>query len=127
MHVIWLLPAMLAAAPHTTPTYSTASIVNAADNQSGPLAPNCIATIYGTGLAYTTRALAASDIRNNALPTVLPGTGLRVLVSGIPAGIYYVSPTQINFLVPANLLPGPADIQIALDGLAGPDILVQLT
>lgn len=135
MPIVWLVLATLAfgsfawagtSAPRDAPSYSGASIVNSADNQPGPLSPNCIASMYGTGLAYTTRAVAASDIHGGVLPTVLPGTGVRVLVSGIPASIYYVSPTQINFLVPSNLLPGPADIQVVLDALAGPDVSVQI-
>lgn len=113
-------------APRDAPSYSGASVVNAADNQPGPLAPNSIATIYGTGLAYTTRALSAGDVRAGVIPTVLPGTGLRVIVGGIGAGIYYVSPTQINFLVPNILLPGPTEVQIALDAIAGPAIPIQI-
>ena len=113
-------------ATREAPSYSGSSVVNAADNQPGPLAPNTIATIYGTGLAYTTRALTAGDVRGGVIPTVLPGTGLRVFVGGIGAGIYYVSPTQINFLVPNILLPGPTDVQIALDAIAGPSIPVQI-
>jgi uncharacterized protein (TIGR03437 family) len=108
------------------PYYSAASIVNSADNQSGMLAPNTIATIYGSGMAYNTRTLQTSDLVANLLPTVLSGTGVRVLVGGIPAGIYYVSPVQINFLVPSLLLPGPAGVQVVLDSLDGPLVTVQL-
>lgn len=110
----------------TGPVYSADSVVNAADNQPGSLAPNTIATIYGTGLAYTTRALSADDIRGGMLPTVLPGTGVRVLVGSLPANIYYVSPNQINLLVPASLLPGASVVQVVLDGHAGPQVPIQL-
>ena len=106
--------------------YSGASIVNAADNQPGPLAPNTIATIYGKDMAYATQALSISDIRGGLLPTVLPGTGVRVLVGGIAAGLYYVSPTQINFLMPSILIPGTSDVQVALDGKGGPDVKIQI-
>jgi uncharacterized protein (TIGR03437 family) len=108
------------------PFYSAASIVNSADNQAGALAPNTIATIYGSGMAYNTSALQASDIIANMLPTVLSGTGVRILVGGIPAGIYYVSPVQINFLIPSILLPGPVNVQLVLDSLDGPLVTVQL-
>src|SRR5260370_14519924 len=70
-----LVTLLLAAALQAAPSYSAASIVNAADNLAGPLAPNTIATIYGTGLAYGTKWLTADDIRGGLLPTVLPGTG----------------------------------------------------
>ena len=108
------------------PVYSGASIVNAADNLVEPLAPNTLATIYGKNLAYATVSLAPNDVSGDVLPTVLPGTGVRVLMGGIPANLYYVSPTQINFLVPPDLLPGATSVQMVIDGLAGPLIPLQL-
>ena len=113
-------------APREAPSYSGTSIVNAADNQSGWLAPNTIGTLYGSELAYTTRAMTADDIHGGVLPTVLPGTGVRILIGNIPAVIYYVSPGQINFLVPSLLLPVESHLQLVIDGRAGPDIKIQL-
>jgi uncharacterized protein (TIGR03437 family) len=107
------------------PSYSAASIVNAASQVAGQFAPNTLATLYGTGLAWTTRAMAQEDIRGDRLPTVLAGTGLRILVNNMPAYIYYVSPAQVNFLFPSNLLPGQAGLQLVLEGRAGP--LVEIT
>ena len=118
---------LLARTLHAAPSYSAAGIVNAADNLSGPLALNTIATIYGTGLAYGTKWLTVDDIRGGVLPTVLPGTGVRILVGGVLANLYYVSPFQINFLVPPNLLPGGSGVQVVIDGLSGPLIPIQLT
>jgi uncharacterized protein (TIGR03437 family) len=112
--------------PAEAPIYSADSLVNSADNQSGWLAPNTIATLYGKNLAYTTKTLTSDDVRGGFLPTVLPTTGVRILVNGLPGNPYYVSPTQINFLVPPNLLPGPATVQLVIDGLAGPPIPVTL-
>ncbi len=108
------------------PWYSEASIVNAASNQAA-FAPNTFVTIYGTGLAYSVRALAASDLHGDQLPTVLGGTGVRVFVNNIAVPIYYVSPTQINFLIPTNLLPGPAVIQTMLDAVYGPAVRLTVT
>ena len=113
-------------APPEAPSYSGTSIVNAADNQPGWLAPNTIGTLYGSELAYTTRALTSDDIRGGILPTVLPGTGVRILIGNIPAVIYFVSPGQINFLVPSLLLPVESHLQLVIDGRAGPDIKIQL-
>lgn len=115
-----------AIAPRVAPVYSAASIVNAADNQVEPLAPNTIATLYGTNLAYATASLNSSEVSGGVLPTVLPGTGVRIIVGGIVANLYYVSPTQINFLVPANLIPGNVNVQLAIDGLAGPSASVTI-
>ena len=62
------------------PVYTAASLVNAADNQAGWLAPNALATLYGKQLAYTTRTLLASDLHGEQLPAMLPGTGVSILV-----------------------------------------------
>src|SRR2546429_5758136 len=75
------------------PLYSADSLVNSADNQSGWLAPNAIATLYGRNLAYGTKTLTSDDIRGGLLPTVLPTPGGGVLVIGLPPNPYYVSPT----------------------------------
>ena len=108
------------------PSYSAASIVNSATNIPGALAPNTIATIYGENLAYTTKAISPDDIQNGLLPGVLPGTGVLVLIRNIPANIYFVSPKQINLLIPGNLLPGRAKLQLTLDGRAGPAVDITL-
>jgi uncharacterized protein (TIGR03437 family) len=116
----------LPAAADDAPTYSAASIVNAADNQTTTLAPNVITTIYGTGLSYVTLALRSSDMRGDELPNVLSGSGVWVLVGGLTANIYYVSPTQINFLVPASFQPTASNVQVVRDGTSGPLIPVRI-
>ena len=116
----------LALADGPSPTYTAAGIVNAADYAAGQLAPNTLASIFGTGLAYITKSATQADIRGGLLPTVLPGTGVHVLVGNLPANILYVSPKQINFLVPSSLLPGTVNVQVVLDSIAGPAIPVQI-
>lgn len=120
------IPMAAPSAPRDTPSYAANSVVNAADFQAGPLAPNAIGTLYGKGLSYTTEALSAQDINGGLLPTVLTGTGVRVLIGGLAANVFYVSPTQINFLVPIMLTPGHTDIQVVLNGITGPDIPLEL-
>lgn len=130
----WLLAALVSplllrageTAKYVAPTYSAASIVNNANNLSGALAPNTIVTLYGENLAYTTRALVPGDLTTGRIPTALPGTGVRVLIRNVPAGIYFVSPTQINLLVPCNLVPGDATLQLVQDGRAGPEVHIRL-
>ena len=124
--VIVALCFVAAFADAEAPLYSAASIANSADNQSGPLAPNTLATIYGQNLAYGTKALSSDDIKGGILPTVFPGTGVHVLIGNIVANLIYVSPTQINFLVPANLIPATVNAQVVVDGWAGPAIPIQL-
>ena len=109
------------------PAYSASSIVNAASNQAGPIAPNTIVSLYGTDLAFVTRGITPEDLRGQVLPTTLSGTGVRVLVGKLNANLYFISPTQINFLVPASLLAGPVDVQIGLDSRYGPAVKVNLT
>lgn len=125
--IAWLLLGCLPAAHNAelaAPTYSIASIVNAASNVAGALAPNTIATIYGLNLSFSTRAVSTQDIRDGFLPTVL--AGVRVLVGGLPANLYYVSPTQINFLIPSILLPGYVDLVVVRHGVAGPVVRIRL-
>ncbi|MFN7921071.1 MAG: hypothetical protein U0Q16_13305 [Bryobacteraceae bacterium] len=108
------------------PAYSPSSIVNAASSEPGPLSPNGIGTLFGQNLAYVTRALQSDDIRDNRLPTQLTGAGVRVLIANIPAFLYFVSPRQVNFLVPSNLRTGNYDLQLVLDGRAGPSVRVEI-
>jgi uncharacterized protein (TIGR03437 family) len=113
--------------PRDAPVYSAASIVNAADNQSGALAPNAIGTIYGANLAYGTAGLTQSDIQGGTLPIVLGDSETEVFIGNYAADLYYVSPTQINFLVPPMMLPGPVSFRLVIDGLVGPVIPLKLT
>ncbi len=75
--------------------------VNAADFHLGPLAADSIVAAFGLNLAN--RIDAAQSL---PLPTSLAGTTLTV--NGIPAPLFYVSSTQINFVVPPTIDPGPA-------------------
>jgi uncharacterized protein (TIGR03437 family) len=108
------------------PLYVPSSIVNSANPEADGLAPNTIASIYGTDLAFTTRAVAETDVRAGIMPTTLPTTGVKVLIGGIPAHLYYVSPTQINFLVPSNLMPGNVNLQVGINSLYGPAVRVRI-
>jgi uncharacterized protein (TIGR03437 family) len=101
------------------PSYASSTVVNAASQQSGSFAPNTIATLYGKDLSYTTRAVEAGDVRDNLLPKVLPGTGVMVHIANTPSPLYFVSPGQVNFLVPANFKPGVHKLHVSLNGIAG--------
>jgi uncharacterized protein (TIGR03437 family) len=90
----------------TTPAYTAASIVNSATNLADALAPNAIATIYGTDLSYGTDQASSANLVNHMLPEAL--AGVRVYVGNYLTSLYYVSPRQINFLIP-ELRPGDMD------------------
>ena len=88
------------------------------------LAPNAIATLYGTNLSYNTQAVTAADLEGGTLPTSV--AGVTVSVNGIPANLFYVSPTQINFLIPYTITAATAAIVVVRDGTAGPTVTVPL-
>jgi len=52
--------------------------------------------------------------------------GVTVSVNGIPANLFYVSPTQINFLIPYTITAATAAIVVVRDGTAGPTVTVPL-
>jgi uncharacterized protein (TIGR03437 family) len=112
--------------PREAPNYTAASIVNAADNLSGVLAPNAIGTIYGVNLSFDTAGLTPGDVQGGVLPITLGASETQVFVGNIPADLYYVSPTQINFLVPPNKLPVATTIRVTVDGRVGPEIPLML-
>lgn len=108
----------------TNPSYSTASIVNAATQITGTLAPNTIATIYGTYLSWTTHAVTAGDLNGGTLPTSLEG--VSVYVNGILSNLFFVSPGQINFLIPYEIVAMNATVYVARQGVAGPPVTIAL-
>jgi uncharacterized protein (TIGR03437 family) len=109
----------------SAPSYTTASIVHAATQTAEALAPNTIATLYGTNLSYTTHAAATADLNGGALPTTLEG--VNVYVHGIRSSLIYVSPGQINFLIPYELTALTADVYVVRQGVAGPAVTIQLS
>ena len=68
-------------------------------------------TIYGSGLAASTVVTPSAPF-----PTTLGN--VQVLIDGVPAPLYYVSPGQISAIVPSGSPFAVAKIQVALNGLA---------
>ena len=119
-----LLPLAVSAQSSGGPSYSAAGLVNAATGLPGPLAPNTLATLYGTNLAWVT---ASATLVDNQLPMKIVNAGTQVLFAGgTAARMLFVSPSQINFLVPASRKPGPTTLTVARDGFAGPTIPLTL-
>jgi uncharacterized protein (TIGR03437 family) len=106
------------------PSYSAGGLVQAAAQKAEPLAPNTLATLYGTNLSFTTRAASAADIVNGALPTVLEG--VSVFVNFLPVPMLYVSPAQVNFLIPYNIGGSSASLYVERQNLTGPVITVPI-
>lgn len=91
--------------PHTKPCDLCAggggagslNVVSAA-SFNPPAAPGSIATLFANpGQSLTSVTAPASG---TTLPTSISGT--QVLVNGTPTGLFYVSPNQINFLMPQS-------------------------
>lgn len=86
-------------------------LVSAADFSYGPMAAHSIVSAFGKHLALTTASASPP-----ALPTTLGGCSVSVedqtgAVS--QAQIYYASPEQVNFVLPADLEAGSAIVTIA--------------
>ena len=96
----------------SAPVAATGNIVSAATSKAGPVAPNSWVTIYGSNLAATTRAWTDSDFLDGHIPFSIDG--VSVILTGAPRLAYvgYVSPTQINFLLPSDLSPGAVQVQV---------------
>jgi uncharacterized protein (TIGR03437 family) len=60
------------------------------------------------------------------MPVMLMGTGVSVFINNQAAPLFFVSPRQVNFLVPNNLLPGKVKISIVRQGMYGPAVEVWL-
>lgn len=117
------VPACLCAQASNAPNYTSAGIVNGASFTPG-LAPNTIVSIFGTNLSWDTAILQSSEISGGVMPTSLGD--VEVYFEGWPAYLYYVSPLQINLLVPSNLLSGTFQFWVVRQGTRGPMVTVTL-
>jgi uncharacterized protein (TIGR03437 family) len=87
------------------PTISANGLVNGASFQPGIVA-NSLATIFGASLTTFTDTWD-SGIVDGQFPTMVDDVTLTV--GGLPAYPDYISPGQINFVVP-DVAPGPQDV-----------------
>ncbi|MDX2031230.1 MAG: hypothetical protein SF339_11195 [Blastocatellia bacterium] len=74
------------------------SVLNAASFETGFVARGSAAFAQGTELSNGTASAPSLDY-----PLEL--AGVRVTAAGVPVGISYVSPTQVNFVLPNTLTP----------------------
>jgi uncharacterized protein (TIGR03437 family) len=103
-----------------TPEIRTSFGVISASNYGGfsALAPGTWMEIYGTKLATVLSqewgSGGTSDFIGNQAPTNVGGTS--VTIGGLPAFIYYVSPTQVNAQVPSGVGTGPQPVVVTTGG-----------
>jgi uncharacterized protein (TIGR03437 family) len=104
-------------APTAVPALQSGTLANGATYVAGGLVPGSWAQVKGTNLSTTARIWASSDFTGlgNGLPTNL--NGIQVMVNNQPAAVYYISPTQISFQVPAGIT-GTASVQVIANGVA---------
>jgi len=91
---------------------SPLTVTSGASFVAGPIAPDSIVSVFGSNLTTGTAA-ATSDPAG--LPTTLADTTVTIQDSQgtvRTAQLYYVSPTQINYLVPAATALGMARISV---------------
>jgi len=84
------------------------------------LAPGGISTLFGSGFTDGV-SVEASTL---PLPTELGG--VQVIVDGVPAGLFFVSPRQVNFQNPFEPGVGFTDVVLLRDGLVS-DVVSVLT
>ncbi len=79
----------------------TSTTVNGASFQSGAaMSPDTIASMFGTNMTTTTASAPAGQ------PLPISMGGVRVEVGGVQAQLFYVSPSQINFVIPSSTTSG---------------------
>jgi uncharacterized protein (TIGR03437 family) len=94
------------------PAISAGGVVHAA-SYVAVLAPGGIATLFGTNLA-------GEAVQASSLPLPRELGGVRVLVGGVAAPLFYVSPGQINFQTPFETAIGVTGVIVERDGLPSP-------
>jgi uncharacterized protein (TIGR03437 family) len=117
-------PVALAPDPLTTATPAITLVANA-EGGVATIAPNTWVEIKGSNLgpAGDIRTWETPDFVGGQLPTSLDG--LSVTVNGVPAYVYYISPTQVNVLTPPNALSGSVPVQVSDNGVISANFMVQ--
>ncbi len=95
------------------PAFGTLTILNGASFGHEPdnteaVAPDSIAVVRGSALAFSNEH--ALQLQDGSFPKTVGGT--TVTVNGRPAQMFFVSPSQVNFLVPANTELGTAQFVV---------------
>ena len=87
--------------PANTPAIGPGGVLNVA-SYLGAMAPGSLAVVFGSNLADAEHLVSPDP----DFPSLV--AGVSVNVNGVKAPLVYVSPTQINFQIPWETVPGPA-------------------
>jgi len=104
-----------------SPSITANGVVNGASFQPGVVSGSW-ATIVGSNLSPATDTWAKAIV-DGKLPDKLDG--VSVTIGFAPAYIYYISPGQINLIVPPDLGPGP--VQVTVKNSAGTSASMMVT
>ncbi|MBI1764277.1 MAG: DUF3500 domain-containing protein [Acidobacteria bacterium] len=99
--------------PLDTSAVAAVAITSAASYVSGALAPEAIGALFGTGLASGTVSASTTP-----LPTTLGNVQVQVKDSAGStrnAPLFFVSPAQLNFQIPAGTATGSATVNVVLN------------
>ena len=105
------------------PVVAANGVVNAASS-TGPIVPGALTTIFGTGLAATTRTWNPSDVVDGKLPTQLDGVSVEI--KGNSAYVYFVSPNQIDVIAPADTAEGTVRVIVTNNKVSAAPVVAQL-
>ncbi|MGA2879583.1 MAG: protease pro-enzyme activation domain-containing protein [Bryobacteraceae bacterium] len=86
----------------STVTPAIASVANGASFKSS-FAPGSILSVFGSQLSPVTQSASS-------VPLPISTSGVAVLVNGIAAPLYYVSPTQLNVQIPYETTAGTSAV-----------------
>ena len=95
-----IAPTFTASAPQ-----SSVTVVNAASYAADVVAPDSIAAAFGMFQTQDGQSAAPTSL---PLPSTL--NGIKININGVDAPLFYVSNSQINFLVPVLTNPGLANV-----------------
>lgn len=104
-------------APTLPPEFSAGSVVSAADFRPA-LAPGSLVSVFGARLSQGS-AVAGS------LPLPQQLNAVRVTLDGIPVALFFVSPSQINLLLPFGV-EGDVGLEIESAGVASSKADIEL-
>jgi uncharacterized protein (TIGR03437 family) len=108
--------------PNAAPVINPQATVHAFNPQiGGPLAPGTIIAVYGANLA-------SQVSQPHSIPLATSSGGTSVIIGGIAAPLYYVSPGQINVQVPFELDPAKQyQVVVSANGAIATPQTIQLT
>jgi uncharacterized protein (TIGR03437 family) len=106
-----LLGLTVGTASPNTPSIGVGGVITASGFGGFPsIAPGTFIEIYGTNLAADSRTWTAADFDGLNAPTSLDGTSVNI--GGEAAFVNYISPGQIDALVPSTVGVGPQSLTV---------------